>query len=351
MVGTTNHYHLKMASKKKGTKKPFRVDAKSVFLTYPLCTMTKEETLACYTDVLMLPIVEYTICEEKHESGDPHIHAWLKFEKRVNAHHAGYYDLTDSQGKVWHGNYAAARSDVKCRKYCEKEGNWISTKEITPLARAVMAAEKGNVKEAFDIVAGARPDMVLNGAGRVMASIRELAANAESEDEQEVFVFKNVPGTLAEWNRKLWTLWLLGPSGYGKTELALSLFKNALLVSHMDQLKDLRPEHDGIVFDDVSVAHWPRESVIHITDLAKKRGINVKHGCVVIPKHLPRVFCSNVWIWPEDEPGSIERRVHCVRVTKRLFDEESIAAKPAGDWKQAKQDMLVSVDDRLMGFA
>jgi len=288
--------------------------------------------------VMELPIVEYTICEELHKSGEPHLHAWLKFEKAVNATRFDYYDLTDKDGTVWHGNYGAARNDMKCRKYCEKEGSFISTKVIKPLVMAVQMAQQGKAKEAFAVVCEQRPDMVLMGAERVKSSIAALAA--EPEEKEEVLTFKDVPAGLAAWNRKRSTLWLYGPSGYGKTELAKSLFENALMVSHMDQLKKLGPEHDGIIFDDVSVKHWPRESAIHITDLAHKRGVNVKHGCIVIPKGKARVFCSNVPIWPDDPSGAIKRRVHCVEVKTEMFDRKDLQwVKPVDDWEEVMAAM------------
>jgi len=147
------------------------------------------------------------------------------------------------------------------------------------------------------------------------------------------YTFVNVPASMENWRRDKESLWLVGETGLGKTEYALSLFKTPLLVSHMDQLKQLTPEHDGIVFDDVSIKHWPREAGIHLTDVQNKRGINVKHSCVVLRKGLQRVFTSNVAIFPEDPTGAIKRRVHCVMLTQKLYEgDKDPETKPADDW-------------------
>lgn len=152
---------------------------------------------------------------------------------------------------------------------------------------------------------------------------------------------------MEHWRKDREVLWLVGETGTGKTEYALSLFENPLLVSHMDQLKALKPENDAVVFDDVSFKHWPRDPVIHITDVANRRGINVKHSHVVLRAGLVRVFTSNTDIWPDDHTGAIKRRVHCVMVNNKLFDpEDAPEPKPADDWDRmmtvaAATDMLL----------
>lgn len=52
------------------------------------------------------------------------------------------------------------------------------------------------------------------------------------------------PGLI--WNRNK-TLIFYGPSGFGKTQYVKTLFKNPLLVRHIDKLKSFCPmTHDGI---------------------------------------------------------------------------------------------------------
>lgn len=329
------------------TSTRFQLNTVQLFLTYPKCNTTPESVL----DQLerQLCIKEYIIAQEDHKDGSKHLHAYIKLNKRKKCY-GDMLDITDENGDTHHGNYQRCRNGYLVQKYCKKGGEFITNMEFNLLAQAVDLARSGDVKAAFDAVAEARPDMVLTAGTRIKTNLQMLADDGKQEDDNKFTNFINIPAKMLQWQRTQHSLWLIGPSGVGKTEYAKSLFNNALLVSHVDQLKKLGAEHDGIIFDDFSICHWPREAGIHITDLANKRGINVKHGVVVIPKGMPRVFCSNEWIWPEDDSGAIKRRVHCVRVQDKLYHEDPADKqdKPADDWDMVGQSRLVCVNDRLM---
>ena len=107
-------------------------------------------------------------------------------------------------------------------------------------------------------------------------------------------------------------LFIHGATGTGKTQWALHQFKNPLLVSHLDTLRKITTEHDGIVFDDMSFAHMPRESVIHLLDWDEKREIHCRYSCAIIPAHTRKIFTSNkefAEVFPYDESGAIRRRI------------------------------------------
>ena len=74
--------------------------AKGWFLTYPQCELKKEEVLSILsTNFSKQKIVEYVIAEEKHADGSPHIHAFVKFDKKVKF--SKKFDLMS-----FHGNYS-----------------------------------------------------------------------------------------------------------------------------------------------------------------------------------------------------------------------------------------------------
>lgn len=90
------------------------------------------------------------------------------------------------------------------------------------------------------------------------------------------------------------TVFITGPAGIGKTQFAKAHFNNALIVSHMDTLKQFNPdEHDGIIFDDMTFAHYPREAVIHLLDWEEDRDIHCRFQNAFIPKETRKIFCSN----------------------------------------------------------
>lgn len=104
--------------------------AKGWFLTYPQCPAPAQDVLEDLRDKLKnrkspLTIVEYVICEEKHENGDPHLHAFIKLDKRVRFD-ARMFDII-YEGKDYHGNYQVAKSWDAVKQYVKKGNNYISS--------------------------------------------------------------------------------------------------------------------------------------------------------------------------------------------------------------------------------
>lgn len=94
--------------------------AKGFFLTYPKCDISKEAALPLLRAVDNHEIVEYVIAEEKHQDGTPHLHAFIKYDKKVE------YKSTKWDLQEYHGNYQAAKSWNAVKTYCKKEGSFIA---------------------------------------------------------------------------------------------------------------------------------------------------------------------------------------------------------------------------------
>lgn len=96
--------------------------AKGWFLTYPKCPLSKETVLKCLEEKHQLE--EYVICEEKHQDGTAHLHAFVKLKRRERFS-ATKFDIEDL-GKVYHGHYEVAKSWRAVQKYVQKDGEYIS---------------------------------------------------------------------------------------------------------------------------------------------------------------------------------------------------------------------------------
>jgi len=104
---------------------------------------------------------------------------------------------------------------------------------------------------------------------------------------------------------------VVGDSGIGKTQYALSHFETPLLVSHMDDLRDFKAdEHDGIVFDDMNFHHCPRTAQIHLTDKDQTRSIHCRYATASIPKNTRKIFTCNENGFPFIEDEAIRRRIN-----------------------------------------
>jgi len=106
---------------------------------------------------------------------------------------------------------------------------------------------------------------------------------------------------------------LLGPSGCGKTSWAkLHAPKPSLFVSHADDLKRLRRDHQSIIFDDMDFKHWPRTAQIHIVDQENPRSINIRYGTAQIPAGITKIFTCNEEPFIDDP--AIKRRVKTINL-------------------------------------
>ncbi|ETO15557.1 rep [Reticulomyxa filosa] len=292
----------------------FRLQAKNLFLTYPQCTLQPEEALAILETKLQ--INEYLIAVENHIQKGRHLHCYINCKKKVDIRSAHRLDLDG-----FHGNYQGCRSLTAVKKYCTKEKNYITNiynfAITAPAVAAVKLAIEGDVNSAINIIindANLARDYIRDSL-RIEQSIKRLA---KSNDEIiKNYKFKNVNNVL-NWNRSKHVLWLHGKTNTGKTQFALSLFKNPLLVRHIDQLKKLDNSYDGIVFDDMNFSYWKREEQIHIVDVEETTAVNVKHGHVEIKKGLPRVFTSNNRIFTNDP--SIKRRIRYIKIDDDIRD-------------------------------
>src|SRR5207244_2673870 len=100
----------------------FRLQAIKFFLTYPQCPIKKEVAL----DLLQAKVAleGWTICEEVHEDGSPHLHCLIKLKKEKNVRSAFYFDLTND-GQTYHGSYEKVKNFAASRQYCKKGGNFL----------------------------------------------------------------------------------------------------------------------------------------------------------------------------------------------------------------------------------
>lgn len=98
--------------------KKYRLNTKSFFLTYPRCTLTKEQALTLLQD--KLDIQTYYISREDHKDGTPHIHAFIKTHTKHNFLNPNCLDLNE-----FHGNYQSAREKQKVIGYVCKHGDFI----------------------------------------------------------------------------------------------------------------------------------------------------------------------------------------------------------------------------------
>jgi len=108
-----------------------------------------------------------------------------------------------------------------------------------------------------------------------------------------------------------------GVAGCGKTSYAKALLPRALLVSHMDRLGDYDADvYDGIIFDDMSFSHLPRESQIHLVDIDEARDIHIRYQIAHIPANTKKIFTTNLIAGTifDISDAAIARRIHIIKL-------------------------------------
>lgn len=124
---------MEKGRKVEGTK-TFSIRSKSWFLTYPKCTLTKEEVHG-----LLLCKQKMTggvIAQELHEDGTPHIHIYLSLSKRYDCQNPHYWDLME-----FHGNYQHARNVNDVVKYIKKDENYLEFGDLDFAAKVNAKAQ------------------------------------------------------------------------------------------------------------------------------------------------------------------------------------------------------------------
>lgn len=159
-----------------------------------------------------------------------------------------------------------------------------------------------------------------NGLERAMKILKPCDVIIQSTDQ-----FRWNP--VIDWN---YCHVVYGATGLGKTEWAISRFKNPLLVREINTLLEFdRTEHDGIVFDDMSFWHIPPTARIHLTDMTHTSAIKILYTTIDIPANTRKIFTfqhntlfyggKDLMLMSPQQEQAINRRVKFWEITESLY--------------------------------
>ena len=246
----------------------FRVRCTNLYITWPQCPIALPDAFARVRDYFKVPFV---ISLERHEDGNPHLHALIMFPRMQSFNGVkGLKELDDilgalpqarahedSPGYNGHGNYQSARSKIDVLKYVVKDGNY-KEHEFSAEAHLLAAKKKKSSKSqviAQQILDGANlKDVMMEEPGFFMMHghrIGEFASLCNTifstaDHELDVPSFAAGPHPPMEFNdaeMDVWSwlvgeaqrneedgkpfkspqLYVHGPSNCGKTSLVLAL--------------------------------------------------------------------------------------------------------------------------------
>lgn len=336
-VGPTGPTASRKVSKKevqrREARRIFRFASKSVHLTY--------KSHFAHAELLRILVERfgetkwYTVCSESGKDGGyDHTHFAAEFIRKIDTSDARAFDVSDV-----HPNVKRIESLVHKKRiweYHEKEGNFTRS-ESAPFAtggvlKQIRAAD--SLEEAIQI------------AGITIRSVADVQAIRRDSRKRKAYQH-SYPDT--HWlidelqPHESRCVYIRGPTNCGKTQWAIHQFVNPLVVRHIDRLGEFDPDiHDGIVFDDMSFGHIPREAAIYLVDWDEDSDIHVRYKTALIPRHTRKIFTSNKTFeenFPHDEHGAIRRRFSkIINCHGKVF---SIPKKPVEDVREGGEDSEV----------
>lgn len=269
------------------------------------------------------------ICHETGATGYDHTHVLIMFDCKVDIKNCRKFDFLTEEGETIHPNFQKITTIAHLnawRKYINKED---------PNPYGDLPAAKATQEELFeaatDYVVGCKKWQHVFRAEDT--AVKMLICNKITYFKMLWETNSQKPSTTTQhtiYNRAKLDFsthnWLIcGMAGSGKTHYALSHFKNATLVSHIDDLKKITEETDGLVFDDMAFNQWPPGSIIHLLDREQDRSIHARYTNAEIPAKLPKIFTSNredIFV-PNtctcEEQAGIDRRFKTLKISAKLF--------------------------------
>ena len=280
---------------------------------------------------------EYTIglethTEPAHVDRNKHIHAYMKFGKKIDVadrHHTTLFDLHGLDGRILHPELQAVKSTPADRErviaYDMKDGEYIGELE-TPLvndarrdaaeaeARQIELAERapnaGGDNEAAEASADKVPAWarMLNRANTVKegmlllaervphiyyakgTTIKQMLSERVGTPQQKLFTLDDFNQPALELDMPIV---LHGDTAYCKTAYAKAHFDHPLIVRRPDDLKRISGPTDGIIFDDCNFRQWSPEDALCLLDWDEARSLPARYSDAYIEADIPLIFTTN----------------------------------------------------------
>jgi len=296
----------------------FRFSAKHLFLTYA-CPTTEHEIFTrdnLFDFLTKLDPSYLVVCQEQHENETPHFHALISFKKRVN-----YKDPRKLDFHNWHPKWETPRNVAASITYVKKDGVFKEQGEqVVGLDYTERAKDFDSKSEWLSWCVSNHIGFNYAMAFWTLANPPPSATVHESDEEEGTLCAALSTFKFTEWDTKACIL--VGPTGCGKTIWAKrNAPKPALMVSHIDQLRDFDPyTHKSIIFDDMVFKHFPVQSQIHLVDQYEDRAVHCRYNAAIIPKKTPKIFTCNER--PVDSHPAINRRVRVFNIQPTPWGQE-----------------------------
>lgn len=309
----------------------FRLSAKNLFLTYPQCTIPKDNALALITSKVRQWNPTYILVGlEQHADGRPHLHMLVKLSTKADIRNAALLDLDGC-----HGNYQGVRSLASTMAYVKKGGDYVEWGDAVAdpniLGWGDIIASATNTLEFTELCIQHRPRDAVLSLERIQYFANHYYGRqghiSYTPNDSETFI---TPAELDKWVAQAFapetqrpvSLCLVGPSRLGKTEWARSLGTHMYFCGMLN-LDEWDDDAKYMVLDDFEWKFVP----------CKKQLIGAQKQIVVTDKYRkkqtkvwgkPCIYLCNEDADPFIDMSCLERRwyecnLQRIKITNKLF--------------------------------
>ncbi|CAC69850.1 replication associated protein [Macroptilium yellow mosaic virus-[Cuba]] len=303
--------------------KRFRVSARNYFLTYPHCSLSKEEALSQLQNISTPTNKKFIrICEELHEDGQPHLHVLIQFEGKFVCTNNRLFDLVSpSRSAHFHPNVQGAKSSSDVKSYLDKDGVTVEWGEFQVDGRSARggcqsandsyakALNASSVEQALQILKEEQPKDFLLQNHNIRSNLERIFAKAPEPwvPPFHLSSLNNVPAEMQAWvddyfgrgaaarpERPI-SIIVEGDSRTGKTMWARSLGPHNYLSGHLDfNSRIYSNEVLYNVIDDISPNYLKLKHWKELIGAQKDWQSNCKYGKPVqIKGGIPSIVLCN----------------------------------------------------------
>nr|UFP62985.1 AC1 [East African cassava mosaic Malawi virus] len=298
----------------------FQINAKNYFLSYPLCSLTKEEALTKGQALSYRRNMEFIrVCRELHQDGVPNLHVLIPFEGKFQCTNPRFFDLiSPSRSTHFHPNIQGAKSSSDVKAYIEKGGEFLDDGVFQVDARSARgegqllaqvyaeALNASSKSEALQIIKEKDPKSFFLPLHNISANGNRIfqtppqtyvspflsSSFTQVPDDIEIWVSENIGSHAARPWRPI-SIVLEGDSRTGKTMWARSLGPHNYLCGHLDLSPKVYSNDAWYnVIDDVD-PHYLKHSK-EFMGAQKDWQSNTKYGKPIqIKGGIPTIFLYN----------------------------------------------------------
>lgn len=281
----------------------FRIRTTRLFLTYPRCDLSKQDTLTLLTNQLAPNnIEEYIIASEKHQDGANHLHVYLRLSDTLDTRDPNFADIANH-----HGNYQSVRCDKAIIKYCVKEDAYISNFDVQ--AKVTLRNSKQKLIFAKLIKGEIELPQAIEENPSLIKGYKKLKS-----DLQEYFLDKK--GSLTTDDVR--GVWIYGPPGVGKSHMAREIFTTGgTYIKPQNKWWDGYAGESNVIIDDLDtnmLNHHLKIWADRYACLGEVKGgtVPLQHRKLIITSNYPiSHFCGD----DEDLRLALERRFRVIHKT------------------------------------